>query len=98
MTPLATGKPKTGVGAGEAFDGLPLAVVTDVVEGWPHPARRTMRAIPTPRARPRTMANDKAKRSPVTSPSRHRHNSMEDGRQQTGGMNSCGYSQWRRLK
>ena len=80
MTPLATGKPNTGVG--KAFDGGALAVVTDVVEGWPHPARRTMRAIPTQRAQLRTMANDKAKRSPVTSPSRRRHNSMEDGRQQ----------------
>jgi hypothetical protein len=54
-----------------------------VGEVWPHPPTMTARKA-SPRRRPpfHTMANDKAKRSPVTSPSPRRHNSMEGGRQQ----------------
>jgi hypothetical protein len=84
VTPLATGKANSGVGDGEAaFDGRALAVVLEVEEVWPHPASKTTRrATPRERGPFRTMANDKAKRSSVTSLSRSRHNSVEDGRQQ----------------
>jgi hypothetical protein len=94
VTPLATGKP---VGDGEAdLDGVALAVVPDVDEVCPHPARRTTRrASPKRHAPLRTIANDKAKSSPVTGRSRRGNNSVEGRRPGTGGMKRYGYSGWR---